>query len=70
MYYRKGLIDEGFFRYSRNPNYLGEIMIYFSFSLLVNHPIPYLIDLYVWSSLFVVNMKVKDASLKKKKGWD
>ena len=23
---RKGLISDGFFRYTRNPNYLGEIM--------------------------------------------
>ncbi len=34
---RKGLITDGVFTYSRNPNYLGEIMIYGSYALLVGH---------------------------------
>ena len=29
---RPGLISHGFFAHSRNPNYMGEIMIYFSFA--------------------------------------
>jgi hypothetical protein len=33
--YRKGLISDGFFSWSRNTNYLGEMMIYSSFALLV-----------------------------------
>lgn len=32
---KKGLIKDGFAKYSRNPNYLGEIMIYTSFAMTV-----------------------------------
>jgi steroid 5-alpha reductase family enzyme len=39
---RKGLISDGMFKYTRNPNYLGEIMVYGSFVLLVNDWISYL----------------------------
>ena len=38
--YRKGLISEGMFKYIRHPNYLGEIMIYSSYALIVGHWIP------------------------------
>lgn len=50
---KKGLISSGFFKYSRNPNYLGEMMIYFSFALLVNEPLFYWINFYAWLALFV-----------------
>ena len=26
--YKKGLISDGMMKYTRNPNYLGEVMIY------------------------------------------
>jgi len=41
--YRSGLITEGFFARSRNTNYLGEILIYGSFVMLVQHWLPFLI---------------------------
>jgi steroid 5-alpha reductase family enzyme len=32
---KKGLLNDGFMKWSRNPNYVGEMMIYGSFALLV-----------------------------------
>lgn len=61
--YNKGLITEGFFSRSRNPNYLGEILIYLGFALLTQHWLPFAI-LGVFSLLvFVPNMRKKDLSL-------
>ena len=61
--YKKGLITEGFFSRSRNPNYLGEILIYLGFALLTQHWLPLAI-LGVFSALvFVPNMRKKDQSL-------
>lgn len=61
--YNKGLITEGFFSRSRNPNYLGEILIYLGFALLTQHWLPFAI-LGVFSLLvFVPNMRKKDQSL-------
>lgn len=33
---KKGLITEGFFKWTRNPNYLGEMMVFTSFLTLAN----------------------------------
>jgi steroid 5-alpha reductase family enzyme len=61
--YNKGLITEGFFSRSRNPNYLGEILIYLGFALLTQHWLPFAI-LGIFSVLvFVPNMRKKDQSL-------
>lgn len=61
--YNQGLITEGFFSRSRNPNYLGEILIYLGFALLTQHWLPFTI-LGVFSLLvFVPNMRKKDQSL-------
>jgi protein-S-isoprenylcysteine O-methyltransferase Ste14 len=66
---RKGLIDDGFFRYVRNPNYLGEMMVYGSYALLVGHWIPWLILGWVWLGFFLPNMLLKDASMSRHAGW-
>jgi Protein of unknown function (DUF1295) len=34
---RKGLIEDGLFTRTRNPNYLGEILIYVSFAIMSMH---------------------------------
>lgn len=68
--YKQGLIAEGMFAYTRNPNYLGEIMIYLSFGICVGHWIGYAILLSVWLLLFVTLMLNKERSLRKKKGWE
>ena len=61
---RKGLITDGFFRATRNPNYLGEMMIYASFNILArNHWIAWVHVLSVWLTLFRHGMVKKDVSL-------
>ena len=67
--YRKGLISDGMLKYSRNPNYLGEIMIYGSFVHLVNDTISYICVMQVWFQLFTLRMWSKERSFKKKEGW-
>jgi len=61
--YKAGLITEGFFARSRNPNYLGEVLIYFSFALLAQHWLPFLILVSFFAGIFVPNMLKKDKSL-------
>ena len=61
--YKTGLITEGFFTHSRNPNYLGEIFIYLSFAILAQHWIPFLVLGGFYAGIFVPNMLKKDKSL-------
>lgn len=61
--YRSGLITEGFFARSRNPNYLGEILIYLAFAMLAQHWLPVAILAGMVGILFVPNMLRKDRSL-------
>lgn len=61
--YHKGLITEGFFSRSRNPNYLGEILIYIGFAMLAQHWLPFAVLGLVAALIFVPNMLKKDKSL-------
>lgn len=61
--YRPGLIDDGFFARCRNPNYLGEILIYLAFALLAMHWLPYVILGLFMTLMFIPNMYKKDQSL-------
>lgn len=61
--YHKGLITEGFFSRSRNPNYLGEILTYSSFAMLSQHWLPFVILGGFAAFVFVPNMLKKDESL-------
>lgn len=62
---KKDLITEGFFKYCRNTNYLGEILIYLSFSILSFSIIPFIILLLFFSIVFLPRMLKKDKSLSK-----
>lgn len=66
---RPGLIVDGMFRYVRHPNYLGEMMIYGSFALMVWHWLPALVLAFIWITLFATNMAIKEASLSRHPGW-
>ena len=66
---RRGLITDGMHRYVRHPNYLGEMMIYASFALMVWHWLPFVVLALIWSLLFAVNMTMKEASLSRHPGW-
>lgn len=68
--YKKGLIDDGFFGITRNPNYLGEIMIYSSYGILAERWEFWGVLVFVWLGLFLPNMINKDKSLKQKQGWE
>jgi len=60
---RKGLITEGLFSRTRNPNYLGEILIYTAYAMMSMHWLPYVI-LGGWIfGFFLRNMLSKDKSL-------
>jgi len=68
---KKGLITNGWFSRIRNPNYLGEMMIYGTYALVGTSYIPYLILSVIWSVLFYPNMVMKDNRiLEKEKGHD
>ena len=67
---KKELITEGFFKYSRNTNYLGEILIYLSFATLSMNIIPFIILLIFFIIIFYPRMIKKDKSLGKYKDFD
>jgi protein-S-isoprenylcysteine O-methyltransferase Ste14 len=66
---RSGLITDGMFRYIRHPNYLGEIMVYASFAMMVWHWLPWLVLAWVWLGVFAVNMIVKEQRMSRHSGW-
>ena len=70
---RRGLITDGFFSRCRNPNYLGEMMIYGSFaSMVLRHPcwwFPWASLTIVWSCLFYPSWLAKDASMSRYPEW-
>jgi protein-S-isoprenylcysteine O-methyltransferase Ste14 len=57
------LITDGMFAATRNPNYLGEILIYASFCLLAQHWLPWVGCGCVWLTVFLPNMLAKDRSM-------
>ena len=67
--YQKGLIREGLFKYIRHPNYLGEIMLYASYAMIVQHLIPWAILAWVWIGVFLVNILQKEASMSRYQEW-
>ena len=66
---RKGLMDDAYMKWSRNPNYVGEMMIYGSFAFLVQRNEPWYVLAYIWTLIFTSRMLQKDYSLSKKAGW-
>ncbi len=66
---KRGLITDGMFRYVRHPNYLGEMIIYSSFAMMVWHWLTIVILAWVWIGLFAVNMILKEASLSRYEEW-
>lgn len=63
LQYRKGLIRKGLFSRTRNPNYLGEIMIYLAYAVMSYHWLPFLVLAGWVFGFFVRNMLRKDQSL-------
>ena len=64
--YKPGkLINDGLFKYCRNINYFGELLIYSSFSLLAMHWIPWVVLLLFIILIWFPNMLRKVKSLAK-----
>ncbi|MBT8059146.1 MAG: DUF1295 domain-containing protein [Gammaproteobacteria bacterium] len=66
--YRKGLMTTGMFRYTRNPNFFGEILIYLAYALLAGHWLTWVVFIYA-ASYFYVRMLVKDGSISRYPEW-
>jgi protein-S-isoprenylcysteine O-methyltransferase Ste14 len=58
-----GLITDGLFSLSRNPNYFGELLIYLGFGLLAMHWAPLLVIALFLAVVWIPNMLKKDRSL-------
>lgn len=61
--YKSGLITEGFFARCRNPNYLGELMIYVGFAMLSMSWMGYIGIGLFFIFVFIPGMIRKDKSL-------
>jgi len=68
--HKRGLVTDGPFALIRNPNYLGEMMLYGAFASMVPHWIPWAVLAWVWLQLFLPNMLLKDASMSRYPEWD
>ena len=67
---KRKLLNDGFMKWSRNPNYVGEMMIYGSFALVVQRYEFWFVLAYMWGLVFTSRMVQKDYSLSKKLGWE
>ena len=65
----RGLITDGMFKFVRHPNYLGEMMIYGSFALMVWQSLPFVVLAWVSTLVFAVNMALIEASLSRYPEW-
>lgn len=66
---RPVLIANGLFARTRNPNYLGEILLYLSFAMVTNHKYSYWIVFWAWGSIFALRIAQKELSLRQKPGF-
>ena len=67
---RPGLITTGFYARMRHPNYLGEMLIYGSFALMVRHWIPWVILGFIWTFVFMTNIMAQEVSLSRHPEWN
>lgn len=69
-----GLITDGLFARTRNPNYLGEMLLYSAFALLASAStfwwVPWLVNGAAWGCTFLPSWIVKDRSLSRYDGWE
>jgi len=59
----RSLITDGFFKQCRNPNYLGEVVLYSAYAIWSCHYLVILLFAPVWIFVFLPNMLAKDASM-------
>lgn len=68
--YKKGLITEGMFSRTRNPNYLGEIVMYTSLAMFSKHWLPLVVITIFTVFVFLKLMKRKDQFLSQFEGFE
>merc|ERR1711991_33291 len=66
----RSLITNGLFKYTRNPNYFGEVLIYLGFAFLSGIPFTLFLFMIVWITVFLPNIVHKDDRLSRHKGFD
>jgi len=64
------IIKDTFFKHTRNPNYLGEILVAIAFAELINNNLAWYIISAMICLVFLPRMYQKEYSLKLKKGWE
>lgn len=64
-----GLITDGLYSRIRHPNYLGEMLVYGSYALIVDHWLPWVILAVVWGLYFFPNMLAMEESLGRYPGY-
>ena len=67
---RKGLITHGMHGWSRNLNYVGEMMVYASFGVMCQRWEVWFIYSYMFGIIFPLRMMIKEYSLSRKVGWE
>jgi steroid 5-alpha reductase family enzyme len=67
---KPGLITNGYFKWTRSPNYIGEMLIYSSFALNCQSTMYWTILVAIWFTSFPSKLYLKDNSLSKKEGWE
>lgn len=66
---KSGLFTGGLYAYTRNPNYLGEIMLYSAFALLADHWLAWAVVGLATFSTFLPRMYQKDHAISRHPGW-
>ena len=67
--YRRGLMTNGMFRYTRNPNFFGETLIYLAYAMLAGHWLTWIVFAYA-VLYFYTRMLIKDGSISRYPEWD
>ena len=67
---KRKLITTGFFRYTRNPNYFGEMLIYSGFCLMSGHLVSFTFIFLIWLIFFFPQMTNKDVRMSRHAEWE
>ena len=67
---RRYLLDDCWMAWTRNPNYLGEMLLYAAFNVVAQCEHMWIFLPVVWGTLFNFRMQLKEYQLSKKEGWE